>query len=121
MDQECSNTTANTPARERLGAVEMFEIAVEGGHKVHFDAYQDFSHVLLKSGSQVGGAEGGYLLIRFDVDDEGFTVVHVDPPGGWWADEGKAPADMVYRGAEYLRILSDKLERFEALIDGVDQ
>lgn len=61
----------------------------------------------------MGGAKGGYLLIRFDIDDEAFTVVNVNAPGGWWPMDGKAPADVVCRGAEYLRVLSAKLEAFE--------
>jgi hypothetical protein len=113
--------TDHAPDRERRGSVEKFEMHVEGGHAVHYDADTEFAHLLMTAGSEVGGADGGYVLIRFDVDDEPTTVVHVAPPGGWWPAEGKAPADMILRGAEYLRVLSAKLEKFEELLDEVGQ
>jgi hypothetical protein len=41
--------------------------------------------------------------------------VHVEPVGGWWPGQGKAPADLVARGADYLTALRDKLRTIDAL------
>jgi hypothetical protein len=84
-----------------------------GGHDIGFDADRDFAGHLHRA--LLGNAEGGYVLLRFDVDDNPATVVHVESPGGWWPDDGKAPADLVRRAAEYLGVLSAKLDAIDAL------
>ena len=101
MRTDSMTTTSETPLRERRGNVEQFHMNVDGGHAVHYDADTDFSFQLQTRYSEVGGAEGGYLLVRFDVDEEPFSVVHVNAPGGWWPVDGKSPANMIHRGAAY--------------------
>ena len=83
---------------------------------VDFDADAEFDHLLndKEKGSPLTGAHGGYLLVRFDVDDAGYSVVNVDPPGGWWGTD-RGPVGMISRAADYLAILRDKLQAIDDL------
>ena len=109
-------TEQTAPEFERPGTIERFQFKLDG-HTLHYDADEEFAQLLTRPGSLVGGAEGGYLLIRFDVDEEDFSVVHVEPPGGWWPTHGAGPTEMVERAASYLAALRGNLERLEALLE----
>lgn len=95
---------------DRWGTVDKLSMKHDG-HSIYFDAYEGFAH---KLGGDLG-AEGGYLMIRFDVDEEPYSVVHVESPPGWWPTPDKAPHDLVRRAAEYLTALSTMLETIERL------
>jgi hypothetical protein len=96
---------------DRWGVVDKLQMK-RGDHSIYFDADRQVSHKLLGADF---GAEGGYLLIRFDVDEEPYSVVHVESPVAWWPTPDKAPHDLVRRAAEYLTALSNMLETIERL------
>jgi hypothetical protein len=101
---------------ERWGAIEKMSMK-HGGHSIDYDQHGNFAHLLMGDDSTYGGAEGGYVLIRFDVDDEPCTCVHVDGLGGWWALSGgnPSPVDTLERSAEYLTALASRLRAIDSL------
>lgn len=117
MTQECSTSQSDTPIGRR-GVVEQFQYADGAGHSVHLDAFTDFGDLLTHKGSEFGGADGGYILIRFDVDESEYSVVHVHAPAGWWPSIGQGPPEIISRAAEYLSGLDRRMKGFEAVLSG---
>jgi len=99
---------------ERVAVVDKLTLSVGDGHQLHYDGAAEVA-VDLSSASHgnYDGAHAGYVLVRLDVDDENWTGVEVDAAGGWWPVEGRAPADLVERAAEYLTTLAATLRRLE--------
>lgn len=93
-------------------SVDMLRLSLEDDHALKFDTWTGFAHHL--SGSETANADGGYLLVRLDVDSEPLSVVNVAAPAGWAASEGRAPVDMLRRSARYLDALAEKIEKIEA-------
>ena len=92
--------------------VDMLGLDLEDDHAIRFDTWTEFKHHL--SASETSNADGGYVLVRLDVDSEPLSVVNVAAPVGWAATEGRAPVDMLRRAAGYLDALAAKIEKIEA-------
>lgn len=59
--------------------IEKFSIRSESGAEVGYQADHD---LCVKIDSTLRHAEGGYVLIRLNLDGDGFDEIHVDPPAG---------------------------------------
>lgn len=90
---------------------------VDGDHELVLDTQGEISLLIkepdpTKPGrfrdGEFGFAEGGYLMLRLDVDGV-HSVVHVDAPGG--AD----PGEVLKRSSGHLKALSDRLNALQGV------
>lgn len=93
-------------------SVDMLRLDLEDDHAIKFDTWTEFQQHL--ASSETSNADGGYVLVRLDVDSEPLSIVNVAAAGGWAASEGRAPVDMLRRSARYLDALAAKIENIEA-------
>jgi len=103
----------NTP-EARWGGTKQITVVHSDGSHLDYDSNADPQDME----SSRKHAEGGYVLVCFDIDGNETSTVHASYPGGWWSDPDAGPTTLVHRAATYLSTLDDTLTQIDELMRG---